>query len=200
MRIFDIFQLLYRKLYGLRAPFYLASDRRYRCYDIGEYTYGAPNVLSKHEGVTLKIGRFCSIAEGVKIHLAGQHATDWVTTYPFDVLFEKAAQFNGYPKSKGDVVIGHDVWIGTEAMIISGIRIGNGAIIGARSVVTKDVEPYSVVAGNPARHLRYRFDADTIASLEEIAWWNWSIEKVKEAWPLMLSSDIGAFIKTYRNK
>lgn len=198
MTIPDIVRLVGRKLYALRAPFYLSADRRYSRYEIGDYTYGAPIILSKQVGITLKIGRFCAFAEGVEIHLGGEHGLDRVTTYPFDVIFDKAKKYDGYAKSKGDVVIGHDVWIGTEAMILSGVHIGNGAVIGARCVVTKDVAPYSIVAGNPSRHVRYRFDAATIASLEEIAWWNWPIEKIEEAWPLLLSSDILSFVDTYK--
>jgi acetyltransferase-like isoleucine patch superfamily enzyme len=197
MKIIDIVRLIYRKLYALRAPFYLREDKRYSRYDIGEYTYGAPTILSKHAGVNLKIGRFCAIAEGVKIHLGGEHSMDWITTYPFDVVFDRAKKYNKYDKSKGDVIIGHDVWIGSEAMILSGVTIGNGAVIGARSVVTKDVDPYSVVAGNPARHVRYRFDSETIALLEQIAWWNWPINKIEEAWRLLLSSDIRSFVDTF---
>jgi virginiamycin A acetyltransferase len=198
MKFLDLIRLIGRKLYAIRAPFYLAADKRFTLYEIGEYTYGAPTISSKHEGETLKIGRFCAIAEGVKIYLGGEHGMNWVTTYPFDVLFKSANKFSNYPKSKGNVIIGHDVWIGAEAMILSGVHIGNGAVIGARSVVTKDVASYSVVAGNPARHIRYRFDAETIASLEQIAWWNWPIEKIEKAWPLLLSQDIDLFIATYK--
>lgn len=197
MRIIDIVRLITRKLYALRAPFYLSADKRYSQYEIGEYTYGAPIVLSKQDGVVLKIGRFCAIAEGVKIHLSGEHGMEWITTYPFDVLFDKAKKYNGYAKSRGDVIIGHDVWIGSEAMILSGVTIGNGAVVGARSVVTKDVAPYAVVVGNPARQIRTRYDAETIAQLESIAWWNWPIEKIEEAWPLLLSPDVKTFIEVF---
>jgi acetyltransferase-like isoleucine patch superfamily enzyme len=196
MKVTAIFRLLGRKLYSLRAPFYLSKDKRYVNFDIGEYTYGAPIILSRANGVVLRIGRYCSIAEGVKIHLAGMHAMDRITTYPFDEIVNKTEEY-GYVRSKGEVVIGHDVWIGTEAFILSGVRIGNGAIIGARSVVTKDVPAYAVVAGNPARHIRYRFDPDTIASLEQIAWWNWPREKIEAAFPSLLSSNTKEFIAKY---
>jgi acetyltransferase-like isoleucine patch superfamily enzyme len=197
MNIANFFRLIGRKVYSLWAPFYLSKDKRYFDFDIGEYTYGAPIILSKADGIVLRIGRYCSIAEGVKVHLGGMHAIDRITTYPFDIILNKYEKHGGYAQSKGDVVIGHDVWIGSEAMILSGVRIGNGAIIGARSVVTKDVPAYAVVAGNPARHIRYRFDANTISSLESISWWNWSTDKIEAALPLLLSSNSKEFIEKY---
>ena len=129
--------------------------------------------------------------------LGGEHRTDWVTTYAFTHLFPEATGFKGHPRTKGDVVIGNDVWIGYEALILSGVRVGNGAVIAARSIVTRDVEPYSIVAGNPARHIRFRFDEAAVKALEEIAWWDWPMDKIKEAWPLLLADDVKAFIAAY---
>ena len=105
----------------------------------------------------------------------------WATTYAFSRLFPEASGFKGHPHTKGDVVIGHDVWIGYEALILGKGRIGNGAVVAARSVVTRNVAPYSIVAGNPARHVKFRFDEAAVKALEEIAWWNWPMEKIKEA-------------------
>ena len=99
--------------------------------------------------------------------------------------------------SKGPVVIGHDVWIGRGATILSGVTIGDGAVVAAHSVVTKSVGPYSIVAGNPARLVRQRFSEDQTAALLRICWWDWPIETIREAWPLLLSDGIDVFIEKY---
>lgn len=128
--------------------------------DIGSYTYGNPRLFHWGEDSKLKIGKFCSIADDVKIFLGGNHRMDWITTYPFSALKEEwpeAKDVKGHPATKGDVVIGNDVWIGYGATILSGVKIGNGAVIGAMAVVSKDVEPYSVVVGNPALEVKKDF-------------------------------------------
>ncbi len=173
---------------------------KYPQYEIGKGTYGSPEILSWNEGATLRIGAFCSIAAGVKILLGGEHRVDWVTTYPFSMLWKKGHHITGHPKTKGDVIIGNDVWIGSEAVIMSGVKIGDGAVIGIRSVVTKDVAPYAIVAGNPARLIRKRFDDATIQHLLELKWWNWTNERIEEMLPLLLSSDLDAFITGARSK
>lgn len=170
----------------------------YVCYDIGDWTYGAPNVCEFPDGSTLRIGRFCSIAEGVTILLGGEHRWDWVTTYPFNAVCDDACQFKGHPRSKGPVVIGNDVWIGRGATVLSGVTIGDGAVIAAGSMVAKSIPPYAIVGGNPARLLRYRFTEDQIAALLQIRWWDWPIEKIRDSWPLLLSADIRAFIRRHR--
>lgn len=137
---------------------------------------------------------------GGKNSSGGGHRTDWITTYPFSTILKDAKGFTGHPVSKGGVVIGHDIWIGMDAVILSGVKIGNGAVIAARSVVNKDIPPYAIVAGNPGRLVKCRFDQATIADLQEIAWWNWPVSKIKDAWPLLLSSDIKLFIERYKNK
>ena len=147
----------------------------------GRGSYGDPKVLSYGEGAHLQIGQFCSIAEGVTIFLGGEHRPDWVTTYPFNVLRrETAGHVKGHPKTKGDVKIGNDVWIGNSATIMPGIQIGDGAIIATNSVVTKNVEPYSIVGGNPAKLIRDRFDENTIRSLIKLKWWDWPIDKITQ--------------------
>ena len=120
------------------------------------------------------------IREDVVFILGGEHRADWITTYPFNALFSEGAHITGHPSSKGDIVIGNDVWIGYQSCILSGVTIGNGAIIGAKSVVTKDVPPYAIVAGNPAKFIRYRFPQETIDKLENLAWWDWDISVIKE--------------------
>jgi len=151
--------------------------------EVGDYTYGSPKILHWGEEAKIKIGKFCSIADEVVIFLGGNHRIDWITTYPFSALsieWPEASNIVGHPVTKGDVIIGNDVWIGYGATIMSGITIGDGAVIGARSVVTKNVAPYSIFAGNPAKEIKKRFDDKTIEKLLNLKWWDWSIEKIKK--------------------
>lgn len=156
--------------------------------DVGDFTYGKPIVHIWDETTKLKIGKFCSIGGNVQILLGGEHHHEWITTYPFDVLLDGMTA-----KSKGDVEIGSDVWIGDDAMILSGVRIGDGAVIGAKALVTKDVQAYEIVGGVPAEHIRWRFgmmrEAVRVWRLE---WWNWPTEKIAEAEPLLRAGDIDA--------
>ena len=177
--------------------FFTNQKPDYLHYEIGDWTYGSPSVFEFGDGGSLKIGRFCSFAANVSILLGGEHRLDWVTTYPFPVVCPEARSIQGHPRSKGPVVIGNDVWIGTGSTLLSGVTVGDGAVIAARSVVTKPVPPYSIVGGNPARLLKYRFGQDQIAALLRIRWWDWPIEKIRDAWPLLLSGDIDAFIRKY---
>jgi acetyltransferase-like isoleucine patch superfamily enzyme len=175
----------------------LSENPRFARFQVGEWSYGEPDVVYWDAGAQLHIGRFTSIAPGVTILLGGEHHLEWVTNYPFPLLFPDARSISGYPYSRGDVTIGSDVWIGQNALILSGVTIGDGAVIGANSVITRDVDPFSIWVGNPARLIRHRFSADTIAALQRIAWWEWPIERVKEAWPLLCSADIDAFIRQH---
>lgn len=138
----------------------------------------------------INIGKFCSIANEVKIFLGGEHRTDWVTTYPFNQIFKEASHIKGHPKSKGDVHIGHDVWIGYGATIMSGVCIGNGAVIGANSVITKDVPPYAIVAGNPQQLMKYRFSSNIIEQLQSLEWWNLKFSSIQSIFHLLQSNDI----------
>lgn len=162
----------------------------YSNYNIGEYTYGMPNVLSWGENAQLTIGKFCSISENVEILLGGNHRTDWLSTYPFNEFFESAHQVKGHPSTKGDVKIGNDVWIGRGAKIFSGVTIGDGAVIGAFSSIAKDINPYEIVAGNPQKHIRFRFDPQTINCLLELQWWNLPMALINEIAPILQSSNI----------
>lgn len=167
-------------------------------FDIGDYTYGYPEVLSYGEDTRLHIGRFCSIAVGTRIFLGGEHRPDWVSTYPFPPLsgdWPRAEGLVGTPGSKGDVFIGNDVWIGHGASILSGVTIGDGAVIGAMSVVAKDVPPYAVVVGNPARMVKMRFDEQTVNRLIELKWWEWPYDRVSENIPLLCSDRIREFLE-----
>ena len=145
--------------------------------DVGAFTYGYRKMRVKTwgEGANLKIGKFCSIASGVEIILGGNHRVDWISTYPFGHIFQDHFPANvpdGHPATKGDVLIGNDVWIAADAKILSGVKIGDGAVIGASSVVSKDVAPYEIVAGNPAQPVKSRFDEETVALLLELRWWD----------------------------
>lgn len=172
-------------------------------YEIGEYTYGIPTVFAGflHPEVNLKIGKFCSIAQGVTIYLGGNHRTNLVTVYPFGAFpddWPRAKQLKYEdvgPVSRGDVVIGNDVWIGHRASILSGVTIGDGAVIGAESVVASDVEPYSIVAGNPAHLIRKRFNEETIRKLIQIRWWDWPIEKIEANLNVLCSNNLSEMLR-----
>ena len=170
-------------------------QERYPQYGIGRGTYGKPQISSWGEETTLKIGAFCSIASGVNIYLGGEHRIDWVTTYPFSVLWKAAKHIKGHPKTKGDVIIGNDVWIGAGAVILSGVTIGDGAVIGTNAVVTKNVPPYAIVAGNPTRVVRKRFDEETIGHLLKIRWWEWEDNRIEKFLPLLLDNNIEKFLR-----
>ncbi len=149
--------------------------------NVGAHTYGLPNVLYWNYQTKLKIGKYCSIAEGAVFLLGGEHRGDWVTTFPFAAFpadWPTAVSIDQHTVGKGDINVGNDVWIGHGAIVISGVTIGNGAIVGAGSVVTKNVEEFAVVAGNPARFIKYRFDEVTRTWLSNLAWWDWSDDKV----------------------
>ncbi len=156
--------------------------------EIGKYTYGHPHVYNLEDGAHLKIGKFCSIAGNVSILLGGNHRRDWMTTYPFPASpdFAKVAKnIKNFSLSKGDVTIGNDVQIGHGVIVLSGVTVGDGAIIGAGAVITSDVEPYSIVAGNPAKEIRKRFDRNTIDKLLKLKWWNWPEKKIRQNIPLL---------------
>jgi virginiamycin A acetyltransferase len=181
----------------LPAQNILCQDRRYSRFEIGEWTYGEPSVVYWDAGATLKIGRYCSIAPEVTILLGGEHHPEWVTTYPFSLVVPNVPPVAGYPHTKGDVVIGSDVWLGYRATVLSGVTVGDGAVIGAKSLVARDVPPFAIMAGNPARLVRFRFEPEQVAALLRIAWWNWPFERVREALPLLQSSRIDQFIRDH---
>ncbi len=178
--------------------FYTKDFFKDKNFVIGEFTYGKPNVLFENVEANLHIGKFTSIANNVTIFLGGNHKTDWISTYPFNCIPDKEfSEFNyleGHPSTKGDVAIGNDVWIGTNATILSGVNIGDGAVIGTNSVVSKDIGPYEIWVGNPAKFIRKRFTDEQINELLKLKWWNWTLEEIKKNIPQLLSSDIDQFI------
>lgn len=167
---------------------------------VGDYTYFDGNAFEKENvlynynpsKVKLVIGKFCAIAAETKFIMTGDHKLDAISTYPFPVFkngWENVFNTLDLPV-KGDIIIGHDVWFGYNCLIKNGVTIGSGAIIGASAVVVKDVPPYSIVAGNPAKVVKMRFDEITIARLLSIAWWNWDIKDITTHLPLICNLDI----------
>ncbi len=152
----------------------------------------------------LIIGKFCSIACGAKfIFTSANHTMASLSTYPFPLFFEEwdtpISEVRKSWDNKGDIVIGNDVWIGYEAVIMSGVHIGDGAIIGTRAVVTKDVEPYTIVGGLPAKPIRKRYGQDAILKLEELRWWDLPYEQIKLLLPAVKSGDIAVLEEAYKN-
>ncbi|HBS48560.1 TPA: chloramphenicol acetyltransferase [Candidatus Dependentiae bacterium] len=171
---------------------------------VGDFTYFDASSSEDFENKTvlyhysfskekLIIGNFCAIAAGAKFIMSGaNHPLNGFSTYPF-FIFRRGWEKDFDPASlsnKGDTIIGNDVWIGYDATIMPGVKIGDGAIIGAKAVVTKDVPPYAVVGGNPAKIIRIRFDEKTVNELVAIAWWNWDVEKISRNIPAIVGADL----------
>ena len=174
---------------------------------IGDYTYYDDledsenferNVLYHFPfvGDKLIIGKFCALSRGVTFIMNGaNHKLSGFSTYPFEIFGQGWDRVTPQPDEypfKGDTVIGNDVWIGYEAVVMPGVNIGDGAVIAAKSVVTKDVQPYTIVGGNPARIIRQRFSDAIVQALLEIAWWNWDIEKITQNLEKIVGADIEA--------
>lgn len=172
---------------------------------VGDYTYYDDpedsenferNVLYHFPfiGDRLIIGKFCALARGVKFIMNGaNHKLDGFSTYPFQIFgngWEKVTPQTGELPYKGDTVIGNDVWIGYEAVMMPGVYVGDGAIIAAKSVVVGNISPYTIVGGNPAKPIRQRFEDDVIQALLEVAWWNWDIEKITRNLEKIVAADI----------
>lgn len=161
---------------------------------VGPGTYGIPTVHTfELDDTRLLVGNYSSL--GSIILLGGEHAADRVTTYPHRILMGlEGAGEDGFPTRTGNTVIGSDVWACYQSMLLSGVRIGDGAIVAGGAVVTRDVPPYAIVGGNPARVIRYRFDDEQIAALLDIRWWDWPEDEVRAAVPLLAGADVDAFI------
>lgn len=181
--------------------------------EIGEYTYYDDpedsenferNVLYLYPfiGDRLVIGRFCAIARGVKFIMNGaNHKLSGFSTYPFQIFgggWERhMPELSEFP-NKGDTLIGNDVWIGYEALIMPGVKIGDGAIISSRSVVTRDVPPYTLVGGNPAEPLKQRFPDVVVERLLAIAWWDWPVERISRHLGAIMAADLDALERCAR--
>lgn len=175
-------------------------DRKIKPEEYGPYTYGYDSLIIKdfETGEKLKIGKFCSLSSNITIMLGGNHPIKNISTYPFGLL--NTDKFKGYiniEKEKKDTFIGNDVWIGHGVTILTGVTIGDGSIIAANSNVIKDVEPYSIVGGNPARFIKKRFTDQQISKLLEIKWWDLDDDKINEILPYICSEKIDDFIKIF---
>lgn len=181
----------------IKAPNIIIGYYTYYDDDVAATEFERNNVLFNYPefGDKLIIGKFCQIAQNVKFIMgAANHRLSSVTTYPFNV-FGGAWQENTPPHLKqlpfkGDTVIGNDVWIGRESVIMPGVKVGDGSIIAAYSIVTKDIEPYSVVGGNPAKFIKKRFADELIELLLKTKWWNFTPEKLVDILPLLCETDL----------
>lgn len=202
MKIKDILYSIYGKIQKKFTLGAVASNNAYLIkkgiLKIGIGTYGIYNlqvVLYTGCSPKIEIGKYCSIASGVRIVAGGNHPVDWVSTFPFRVYFDLPGKFNdGMPSSNGDIIIGNDVWIGTGVTILSGVKIGDGSVIAANALVTKDISPYSIVGGIPAKTIKKRFSDEKIVQLLSIKWWDWDESKIKECVDLLSSDKIDAFL------
>lgn len=167
---------------------------------IGDHTYGTPTLRYWRQGYRFVCGKYGSIADNVQIFLGGYHRPDWVSMYPFPAFerWNDAPRVADFAVGRGDVVVGNDVWIGSHATLMAGVKVGDGAVIGAHAVVGRDVPPYAVVVGNPAQIIKFRFDDETVRELLAIRWWDWPEEKVLENIPQLLCGDVGGFVARHR--
>lgn len=189
----------------IENPNIIIGDYTYYDDNNGDITNFEKNVLYHFDflGDKLKIGKFCQIASDVKFLMNGMfHMNNAITTFPFTIfsqdLCKKFAKKLEFP-NKGDTIIGNDVWIGYNVTFMPGIKVGNGAIIGTNSLVTKDVAPYTIVGGSPAKVIRQRFDNEQIKILQKIQWWNWSIDKILENIDVLFSNNIEDLYKLALN-
>jgi virginiamycin A acetyltransferase len=170
----------------------------------GTYFDRNVNIISWSDQYHVRLGKYNSIGRDCNFFLHANHRPDWITTSsqlwgPVTPEIADMHMNMGHPSCKGDIIIENDVWIGAKSTIMSGVKIGNGAIVAAGSVVTKDVPPYAVVAGNPGKVVKYRFNDDQINKLLEISWWNWNEEKIRDNAMIMWSNEIDEFIDTFYN-
>ena len=171
--------------------------------DRGTYYDRNVNIISWSDRYFVRLGKYNSVGRDCNFFLHANHRPDWITTTsqlwgPVSYNIANLHMDMGHPSCKGDIIIENDVWIGAKSTIMSGVKIGNGAVVGACSVVTKDVPPYAIVAGNPAKIVKYRFSENQIKDLLEIKWWDWNEDKIKEEAMTLWSSGIDEFIKRHK--
>lgn len=167
----------------------------------GKHTYGPEATIIGVPDIAVgsKIGKFCSIAENLQFIMRGSHMMNWVTTYPFQALWGLDVPLHDL-SPHSPITIGNDVWIAANVKIKQGVKIGDGAILATECFVTKDVPPYALVGGNPAKIIKYRFTEEQIKDLLEIKWWDWEDETIKSLVPLLVSNNIDEFIKQAKNQ
>lgn len=167
----------------------------------GKYSYGEPNIISYSLNRNkVYIGNFCSLGKNINIYLSNGigHDTTFISTYPFGHIHQNVFNVNNNSKNtNGDVIIGNDVWIGDNVVIMSGVKIGDGCVIANNSHVVKNIEPYSIVGGNPALLIKKRFNEEQIKKVLEIQWWNWDETKINENLHLICSNNINNFIELH---
>jgi acetyltransferase-like isoleucine patch superfamily enzyme len=163
---------------------------------MGRGTYGNPRVVTfPGDTARVTVGSFTSIGRDVHLMDGGNHRIDWITTFPLRAVYGlDGAYADGHPATKGDIQIGSDVWIGRGARVMSGVTIGDGAVVAAYSVVTRDVRPYAIVAGVPASERKRRFSDEQIDALLEIAWWDWPMERIMASAPILCDGRIEEFV------
>ena len=168
----------------------------------GTYFDRNVNIISWSDEYKIRVGKYCSIGRDCNFFLHANHRSDWITTSSqlWGPVTDEIAQMHmemGHPICKGDIIIENDVWIGAKSTIMSGVKIHNGAVVAASSTVTKDIPPYAIVGGNPAKIIKYRFSELQIELLLKIGWWNWSEDKIKSEFKNLWSSDIDTFINKH---
>lgn len=204
----------------LRLPFYVLKktvfpDKPPLTIPFGRHSYGPqPELLGFMPWLAKKargsrVGNFCALSSGVKFSFLGKHNYNWVSTYPFYDFFDawgfetdvwhKGAPDEGAIEAK-PIIIENDVWIASNVLIKEGVRVGNGAVVAMGSLVTKDVPPYALVGGNPAKVIKYRFTDQQISALQAAAWWNWPDGEIKKVVPLLLCEDVEALISYAKNR
>ena len=154
------------------------------------FTYGQGNIkiVTNFPGKKVKLGKYCSVAADVQAFLGGNHRVDWITTFPFGHISTSeinVSKVDGHPGTNGDIIIGNDVWLGTGCVLMSGITIGDGAVVAAHSHVVKDVAPYTLVGGNPAKPIKLRFEQRVVDALMELKWWDLDVDVVKLIVPVL---------------
>ena len=166
---------------------------------MGRHSYGDPRVATfPGDTAHVRVGAFTSIGPEVILMDGGDHRTDWVSTFPFRVVLGLPGAYeDGQPRSRGDIEIGNDVWIGRGARVRSGVTIGDGAVVGGYALLTRDVRPYAVVAGVPAREIRRRFSDEQVDALLRIAWWEWPMDAIERTVPQLSGGDVDAFIREH---
>jgi acetyltransferase-like isoleucine patch superfamily enzyme len=166
---------------------------------MGNMSYYAPRIV-KYKGDTgrVLVGNFASVAYDAEFYVGGLHRTEWVSLYGLRAMLElPGAHEDGFTHGRGDIVVGSDTWVANGCTVMSGVTIGDGAVVGTKAVVAKDVRPYAIVVGNPAREIRRRFSDEQVDALLRIRWWDWPTEKVKEHVALLSDPDVDAFIARF---